>query len=277
MGNAKVFLLIAGLTALFGMVGGAIAGQGGALVALVIAGIMNFIAYFNSSTMVLKAYGAHTLRRDEAPKLYDTVDRLRRNAGLPMPTLAVAPQPQPNAFATGRNAEHAVVCVTQGLLQVLDQDELEGVLAHELGHIRNKDMLLQTVTASISGALVNLAHIGMYTGGRDNSVGPLAMILAPVAAMIMQFAISRTREFGADRAGAQISGKPLALASALAKLQAGANRAPMSISPAVAPIAQVNPLSALGGIGKLFSTHPPTEERIRRLQELARAAQESRQ
>jgi hypothetical protein len=136
MGNAKVFLLIAGLTALFGMVGGAIAGQGGALVALVIAGIMNFIAYFNSSTMVLKAYGAHTLRRDEAPKLYDTVDRLRRNAGLPMPTLAVAPQPQPNAFATGRNAEHAVVCVTQGLLQVLNQDELEGVLAHELGPIR---------------------------------------------------------------------------------------------------------------------------------------------
>ena len=274
MPNFKVFVLMAGMTALFGVVGGAVAGQGGAIIALGFAVVANFIAYFNSSKMVLKAYRARTVARDEAPQLYEAVDRLRQEAGLPMPTVAIAPHEQPNAFATGRNAENAVVCVTEGLMRLLDKDELDGVLAHELGHIKNRDMLLQTVTASLSGAITSLARLGgnlgrSRSGSRGSGLGPLAVIAAPLGAAVLQFAISRTREFGADRAGAEISGKPLALASALAKLQAGANRRPLRVSPSVAPLAQVNPLSAFGGMTKLFSTHPPTEERIARLREIA--------
>ena len=190
-----------------------------------------------------------------------------------MPTVGIAPQRQPNAFATGRNAEHAVVCVTQGLLDLVNRDELEGVLAHELGHIKNRDMLLQTITATMSGAVTSLARFGMYSPhqgeGRGSAIGPLLAILAPIAAMIIQFAISRTREFKADAVGAEISGKPLALASALEKLQNSANRIPMDVSPSVAPLAQVNPLSAFRGLSKLFSTHPSTEERVARLQAIA--------
>ncbi len=275
MSNVKVFLLMAAMTALFGVVGGAVAGRGGALIALGLAVAANFYAYFNSSSMVLKAYRARTVTRDEAPGLYDAVDRLRQEAGLPMPTVAIAPHRQPNAFATGRNAEHAVVCVTEGLLKLLDQDELEGVLAHELGHIRNRDMLLQTFTASLSGAITSLARFGAGMGrssasGQRSPLGPLAEIAAPIGAAVLQFAISRSREYGADRAGAEISGKPLALASALGKLQAGAAKIPLRVSPAVAPLAQVNPLSAFGGMTKLFATHPSTEDRIERLQEIAR-------
>jgi heat shock protein HtpX len=274
MSNLKVFVLMAGMMALFGMVGGAIGGQGGALLALGFAAIMNFAAYFNSSKMVLKAYNARTVNRGEAPQLYDTVDRLRQKAELPMPTVAVAPHRQPNAFATGRNPDNAVVCATQGLLDMMNQDELEGVLAHELGHVKNRDMLLQTVSASLSGAITSLARIGgagsrTNPQGQGSGLGPLAVIAAPIGAMILQFAISRSREFKADHSGAQISGKPLALASALAKLQAGAQKIPMRVSPSVAPLAQVNPLSAFGGMTKLFSTHPSTEERIRRLQAMA--------
>jgi heat shock protein HtpX len=272
--NVKVFVLMAGLTALFVAVGGAVAGQGGAVLAFVIALGMNLFAYFNSAKMVLKAYRARIVDRAQAPELYEIVERLSRQAGLPMPTVAIAPHEQPNAFATGRNPEHAVVCVTEGILKLVDRDELEGVLAHELGHVRNRDMLLQTITASLSGAITNLARFGMYMprdprSGRGGA-GPLMIILGPIAAMIMQFAISRSREFKADATGAEISGKPLALASALAKLEAGARRIPMQITPAVAPLAQVNPLAAFGGgITKLFSTHPSTEERIRRLREIA--------
>jgi len=274
MGNVKVFVLLAGMVALFGIVGGMLGGQNGMLLALVIAAVMSFVMYFNSGKMALRAYKAQVISREQAPELYDLVDRLRQRAGLPMPTLAVAPHPQPNAFATGRDPEHAVVCVTQGLMQLVDRDELAGVIAHELGHIKNRDMLLQTISATMAGAITNLARFGMYApgerGGRS-PLAPLAALAAPFAAMIIQFAISRTREFKADATGAEISGQPLALASALGKLQMAAQRIPMAVSPAMAPLAQVNPLSAFhGGIASLFSTHPPTEERVRRLQEIAR-------
>lgn len=270
MSNFKVFVLMAAMTAIFVAVGGALGGTGGAWIALGLSLVMNFVAYFNSSKMVLKAYKAKTVSPQQAPELYATVDRLRQQAGLPMPTVAIAPHRQPNAFATGRNPDNAVVCVTEGILKILDQDELEGVIAHELGHIQNRDMLLQTVSASLSGAITNLARLG---GSRtDSGLGPLAVIFAPIGAAVLQFAISRSREFKADYSGAVISGKPLALASALQKLQAGAQKIPMRIAPSVAPLAQVNPMAAFGGgLPKLFSTHPSTEERIEKLRGYAKS------
>jgi heat shock protein HtpX len=270
MGNLKVFVLMAGMTALFGAVGGLIGGQAGMMMALVFAALMNVVMYWASAGMVLRMYRARTVTRDEAPELYDMVDRLRQRAGLPMPTLAIAPHEQPNAFATGRDYQHAVVCVTQGLLDLVPRDELEGVIAHELAHIKNRDMLLQTVTATLAGAISNLANFGLFFGGGDEDDNPFALIgmaiLAPIAAMIIQMAISRQREFKADAVGAQISGRPIGLANALRRLEAGARALPMHVSPAAAPLAQVNPLAAHGGgIGRLFSTHPPTEERVARL------------
>jgi heat shock protein HtpX len=274
MDNVKVFVLLAGMVALFGVVGGMLGGQSGMLLALAIAAVMSFVMYFNSGKMALRAYRARIVGRDEAPELYDMVDRLRQRAGLPMPQVAIAPHQQPNAFATGRNAEHAVVCVTEGLMALVNRDEAEGVIAHELGHIRNRDMLLQTISATMAGAITNLARFGMYApseGRRGSALAPLAALLAPLAAMLIQFAISRSREFKADAAGAEISGKPLALASALEKLQAAAQRVPMPVSPTMAPLAQVNPLSAFrGGLASLFATHPPTEQRVARLQAIAR-------
>jgi heat shock protein HtpX len=274
MDNVKVFVLLAGMVALFGVVGGMLGGQSGMLIALGIAAIMSALMYFNSGKMALRAYRAQVVSREQAPDLYDMVDRLRQRAGLPMPRLALAPHDQPNAFATGRNPENAVVCVTKGLLQLVDRDEAEGVIAHELGHIKNRDMLLQTLSATMAGAITNLARFGMYApteARRASPLTPLAALLAPVAAMVIQFAISRSREFKADATGAEITGKPLALASALGKLQMAAKRIPMAISPTMAPLAQVNPLSAFsGGIASLFSTHPPTEERIARLEAMAR-------
>jgi len=275
MDNVKVFVLLAGMVALFGVVGGMLGGQSGMLLALAIAAVMSFVMYFNSGKMALRAYRARIVGRDEAPELYDMVDRLRQRAGLPMPQVAIAPHRQPNAFATGRNADHAVVCVTEGLLALVDRDEAEGVIAHELGHIRNRDMLLQTISATMAGAITNLARFGMYApseGRRGSALAPLAALLAPFAAMLIQFAISRSREFKADAAGAEISGKPLALASALEKLQAVARQVPMPVSPTMAPLAQVNPLSAFrGGMASLFATHPPTEQRVARLQAIARS------
>jgi heat shock protein HtpX len=272
MNNIKVFTLMAGLTALFGAVGAMIGGQAGMLMALAFAGLMNVVMYWGSASMVLRMYGAQVVTEREAPELYAMVDRLRQRAGLPMPTVAIAPHAQPNAFATGRNPENAVVCVTEGLMQLVTRDELEGVVAHELAHIKNRDMLLQTVTATMAGAISNLAQFGLFFGGSDEDSNPFAAILmailAPIAAMIIQFAISRQREFKADAVGAEICGRPLSLASALQRLEAGARHVPMHVSPAVAPLAQVNPLRG-GGIGKLFSTHPPTEERVARLSELA--------
>lgn len=233
--------------------------------------------YYKSSTMVLKMYKAHVVTEQEAPDLYRMVDRLRQRAGLPMPTLAVAPHDQPNAFATGRNPENAVVCVTEGILKLIPAEELEGVIAHELAHIKNRDMLLQTFTATMAGAISMLGQFAFFFGGRSDdgeNHNPIAMIamaiLAPIAATIIQLAISRQREFKADQLGAEISGKPLNLASALLKLDAYAKRIPMHVAPAAAPLAQVNPLQAhSGGMNSLFSTHPSTEERVQRLRALA--------
>ena len=279
MNNVKVFLLMAGLTALVGVAGGALGGQNGMMIALLFAAGMNVFMYWNSASMVLRSYRAQVVDRSQAPDLYEMVDRLRQRAGLPMPTVAIAPHDQPNAFATGRDPEHAVVCVTSGLLQLMDREELEGVIAHELAHIKNRDMLLQTMTATMAGAISSLAQMaqwGMLFGGRDDeergnpAAALVMMIVAPIAAMLIQFAISRQREFKADAVGAEIHGRAGGLARALRKLDAYAQRIPMDVAPAVAPLAQVNPLAAHGGgLSSLFSTHPSTEERVARL--MARA------
>ena len=276
MNNLKVFVLMAGMTALFGVLGASFAGQSGMIMFLLMAGVMNFGMYWFSSKIVLRSYGAQVVTAREAPQLFEMVDRLRQKAGLPMPTVAIAPHAQPNAFATGRNPENAVVCVTEGIMRLVSPDELEGVIAHELAHIKNRDMLLQTFTATMAAAISNLAYFAVFFGGRDNEEGgnPIAaiamMILGPIAAMVIQMAISRQREFKADAVGAQICGRPLSLANALIKLEAGAHRIPMEVSPSVAPLAQVNPLAAHGGgISKLFSTHPPTAERVAALKLLA--------
>jgi heat shock protein HtpX len=275
MNNVKVFVLLAGLTALFMAIGGALGGSSGMWIALLLAAGMNFFMYWGSAGMVLRAYRAQVVTAREAPELYEMVDRLRQRAGLPMPTVAVAPHAQPNAFATGRDPEHAVVCVTQGIMSQLTPDQLEGVIAHELAHIKNRDMLLQTVSATMAAAITNLAQFAFFFGGSDeeghNPIAGIAMmLLAPLAAMIIQMAISRQREFKADRVGAEISGRPLSLAGALESLERGAQRIPMAVSPAVAPLAQVNPLAARGGgIAGLFSTHPPTADRVAKLRAMA--------
>jgi heat shock protein HtpX len=280
MNNVKVFVLMAGLTALFIAIGAAIGGQSGMTIAIVFAVVINFITYYASSTIVLRMYGAKVVTEGEAPELYAMVDKLRQRAGLPMPTVAIAPHAQPNAFATGRNPEHAVVCVTEGILKMLSPEELEGVLAHELAHIKNHDMLLQTIAATIAGAISNLANFALFFGsaqhddeGGNPAAGLLMVVLAPIAAMLIQFAISRSREFKADAVGAEISGKPLGLANALRKMDAAAHKIPLHVAPAAAPLAIVNPLAAYGGgVTKLFSTHPPTAERVARLELLVRAA-----
>ena len=273
MNNVKVFVLLAGLTALFGAIGMYFGGQGGMMIALAFAGLMNFVMYYGSSKMVLRMYGARTVTAAEAPQLYEMVDRLRQRAGLPMPVVAIAPHAQPNAFATGRNPANSVVCVTEGIMGLLSKDELEGVIAHELAHIKNRDMLLQTIGATMAGAISNIAQFGLFFGGGDDeSPNPVAaillMILAPIGAMLIQFAISRQREFKADAVGAEIAGRPLGLANALRKLEAGAKQIPMHVAPAAAPLAIVNPLAAFRGAGvaKMFSTHPPTAERVARLE-----------
>jgi heat shock protein HtpX len=226
--------------------------------------------------MVLRMYRARVVDASQAPELYAMVDRLRQRAGLPMPLVAIAPHEQPNAFATGRNPEKSVVCVTEGILKLVTREELEGVIAHELAHIKNRDMLLQTVAATMAGAISYLGYAAMWFGhgdedGGSNPIGLLLMIIvAPIAATMIQFAISRQREFKADAVGAEICGRPIELASALQKLDVYARRIPMHVAPAAAPLAQVNPLAATGGVvSRLFSTHPPTEERVRRLRSLA--------
>jgi heat shock protein HtpX len=275
MNNVKTWVLMAGLLGLFVLVGQLIGGSSGLLAALVIGSLFNFVMYFFSDRLVLKMYGARIVTLEEAPELYAMVDRLRQKAGLPMPTVAVAPHEQPNAFATGRSPEHAVVAVTTGILKYVPQEELEGVLAHELAHIKNRDMLITTVAAGIAGALSNLPYLLMFGGGRDDEGShPYAqlalLLLAPLGAMLIQFAVSRQREFEADRVGAQILGRPQPLAHALVRLDSLAHRIPMQVAPAAAPLAQVNPLAAQGGpVAKLFSTHPPTAERVARLEAMA--------
>ncbi len=276
MNNFKTFLLMAGLMGLFLLIGQVIGGAQGLVLALIFGGLFNFVMYFFSDRMVLRMYGAQVVTEQEAPELYRMVDRLRQRAGLPMPVVAVTPSEQPNAFATGRSPEKAVVAVTTGILRYMPQDELEGVIAHELAHIKNRDMLISTVAAGVAGAISNLPYLLMFGGGHSDDEGghPLVQLalalLAPIGAMLIQFAISRQREFEADRVGAEILGRPMPLANALRRLDAMAHRIPMDVAPAVAPLAQVNPLAAYGGgMAKLFSTHPPTEERVAKLEQLA--------
>ena len=278
MQQLKVFLLMAGLTALLVVLGGAIGGQQGAVLFFVIAAVMNFGMFWFSDRVVLRMYRAKVIGPDDAPELFQMVDRLRQRAGLPMPAVAVAPSEQPNAFATGRSHAKAVVCVTTGLMKLVDRRELEGVLAHELAHIKHSHMLVSTVAATMAGAITLLASVARWGvllgGGRDGDRNPFALlamaIVAPIAALIVQMGISRANEFVADRTGAQIAGDPEGLARALLRLDAYAHRIPMQVNPAGAQLAIVNPLAAIrgGGLFKLFSTHPPTEERVARLREL---------
>jgi heat shock protein HtpX len=275
--DSKTFILLAGMMALFLGLGQLFGGTSGMMMALLVGGAFNFIMYFWSDKIVLKMYGARVVTEQQAPELYQIVDRLRQRAGLPMPVVAIAAHEQPNAFATGRSPQKAVVAVTEGLLKHLPQHEIEGVIAHELAHIKNRDMLLSTVAAGLAGAIGFLPRL-IFFGNTDDDgdgnagLGLILMILAPIAAMIVQFAISRRREFEADRVGAEILGRPEPLASALQRLDAIAHQVPMNVVPAAAPLAQVNPLAAYGGgMMRLFSTHPPTEQRVAALMKLARA------
>ena len=275
MNNLKTFVLLAGLMGLFLMAGQLLGGSQGLVIALIFGSLFNFVMYFFSDKMVLRMYGAQVVTAAEAPQLYAMVDRLRQRAGLPMPVVAVAPHEQPNAFATGRSPSKAVVAVTTGIMKYVPQEELEGVIAHELAHIKNRDMLISTIAAGVAGAISNLPYLIMFGGGQDDEGGhPIAqlalMLLGPIGAMLIQFAISRQREFEADRVGAEILGRPMPLANALRRLDTLAHRIPMQVAPAAAPLAQVNPLAAHGGgVLKLFSTHPPTAERVARLEAMA--------
>ncbi|HEY6670359.1 MAG TPA: zinc metalloprotease HtpX [Methyloceanibacter sp.] len=279
MSYFRTAILLAALTALFMGIGFLIGGQGGMIVALLIAGAMNLFAYWNADKMVLSMYGAREVDERSASELHALVKRLAAAAGLPMPRVYVMDNPQPNAFATGRNPGHAAVAVTTGLLQTVNRDELAGVLAHELGHVKNRDTLLMTLTATIAGAISMLANFGFYFGGRSNSndnigfIGSLLLlILGPLAAGLVQMAISRTREYAADRQGAEISKRPLSLASALQKIAGAAKRIPnmpAERNPATAHLFIVNPLSG-ARMDNLFSTHPDVENRVARLNEIAR-------
>jgi heat shock protein HtpX len=264
--------LMAVMIILFAVIGGAIAGEGGMMIAFFIAVALNFGGYWFSDKIVLKMYRATEVTRAEAPELYDMVDRLRQRAGLPMPKVYVIPSDQANAFATGRNPKNSAVAVTNGIARMLTKDELEGVIAHELAHIQNRDILTSTIAATLAAAITMLARFALFFGDRDrNMIAAIAMmIFAPIAAIMIQMAISRAREYAADRDGGIICGNPNALANALARLQSGAERRPMDANPSTAHMFIVNPFAgAMSGMRSLFSTHPPTEERIRRLQEQA--------
>jgi heat shock protein HtpX len=276
MNYLKTAILLAGLTALFMGVGYLIGGQAGALIALVIAAGMNLFSYWNSDKMVLSMYGAHQVDEGSAPDLVRMVRDLATRAGLPMPKVYIMENPQPNAFATGRNPENAAVAVTTGLLNTLSRDEVGGVISHELAHIKNHDTLIMTITATIAGAISMLAQFGMFFGGgnRNNGfgiIGTLAMvILAPIAAMLVQMAISRTREYAADRMGATIQGTPQPLISGLAKISDAAHmieNPAAEQNPATAHMFIINPLIGGHGWDNLFATHPSTENRIAALQQ----------
>jgi heat shock protein HtpX len=280
MNYFRTALLLAGMTALFMGVGFLIGGSSGAMIALLVAGGMNLFAYWNSDRMVLSMHGATEVDAHSAPQLYQTVHELAGRAGLPMPRVYLMDNPQPNAFATGRDPEHSAVALTTGLLNILNRDEIAGVIAHELAHIKHRDTLIMTITATIAGAISMLAQFGMFFGGnRDNNnggfgiVGTLAMvILAPIAAMLVQMAVSRTREYAADDEGGRIAGRPMALASALAKISNGAAQIPNDTAeqnPATAHLFIVNPLTGGHGWDNLFATHPAVENRIAALQRLA--------
>jgi heat shock protein HtpX len=273
MNSLKTFLLMGALTALALLIGNAVGGQSGMVVAFGVAALMNFGSYWFSDKIVLAMYGAREVSESDAPKLFYTVRQLAAADGLPMPRVYIIPAAQPNAFATGRDPSHAAVAVTEGIMRILNEDELEGVLAHELSHVKNRDVLIGTIAATMAGAIMMLSRFAFFFGGRDDEEGrnPLAglvaLIVAPLAAILIQMAISRGREYGADEGGARISGKPHALASALRKLERGAEAVPMDANPATAHMFIMNPFSARGVAG-LFSTHPPTQERIARLERM---------
>ena len=281
--NLKTVGLLALLTALVWSLGYTFGGANGFWIGLILAGVLNFVAYFFSDKMALAASRAKPVEEHELPQVYSIVRNLAARAEMPMPRIYMIDSPQPNAFATGRNPKHAAVAVTTGLLQSMNNDELEGVLAHELSHVQNRDILISSVAAMLAAALSIFARMAIFMGsGNDNRNNPLAaiagllsLIIAPIAAMVIRMAISRSREYQADASGAALTGSPTALASALAKLGAGTARIPMQVNPAVSQLFIEDPLKAFGrrgaggGMMKLFSTHPPIEERIARLQQMA--------
>jgi heat shock protein HtpX len=276
MNYARTALLLAGMTSLFLGVGFMLGGEQGILIAFVVALGINAFAYWNSDKMVLRMYGAREVDRHSAPKYYQSVEQLAHRAGLPMPKVYIVDDPQPNAFATGRNPENAAVAATSGLLAHLSANEVAGVMAHELAHVRNRDTLIMTITATIAGALSMLAQFALFFGNnRNNPLGMigtiLVVILAPIAAMLVQMAISRTREYAADKAGAEICGNPLWLAAALEKLESAAHVVDNQIAednPATAHMFIVNPLHAKS-MDSLFSTHPNMSNRVERLRAMA--------
>jgi heat shock protein HtpX len=273
MGNTfKTALLLTAMTLLLMAIGRAFGGENGMLLALGVAAVTNFVAYFFSDKIALATYRAQPVTREQLPRVYNVVERMTQKIGLPMPKIYVIPTDSPNAFATGRNPAHASVAVTEGILNLLNDEELEGVLAHELGHVNNRDILISSIAATIAGAITYLARFGFFFGGmgdRDERRGGgfgsiLMLILAPFAAMLIQLAVSRSREYQADATGAHFTGNPYALASALAKLDAYSRRVPMVGTPSTAHLFIVQPLLGMN-FGSLFSTHPPIAKRIERL------------
>jgi heat shock protein HtpX len=270
--NLKTFMLLAGLTAAVLLLGLGVGNSRGLIIAALFVVAMNVGSYWFSDKIALKMNRAKPVSQQEAPQLYSIVAHLAQRAGLPMPQLYITPDMQPNAFATGRDPQHAAVAVTQGILQILSPTELEGVLAHEMSHIKHRDILISSVTATLAGVLSFLPRVLWLFGGRDSSigmVGRMAMwILAPIAAMLIQMMVSRSREFEADREGARLCGRPVALADALRRLESGAQNIPMQANQATAHMYIINPLRA-DGLKKLFSSHPPTSERVARLEAMA--------
>jgi heat shock protein HtpX len=277
MNTLKTTLLLTLLTLLLLFAGAAIGGRNGMIIAFIMAAAMNFVSYFYSDKIALATYRAQPVTREQLPRAYQVVERMTQRAGLPMPSIYVIPTDSPNAFATGRNPSHASIAVTHGILNLLNDDELEGVLAHELGHVRNRDILTSSIVATLAGAITLIARMGYWAalfGGygdrdREGSGGVftalLMMIVAPIAAMLIQLAISRSREFEADATGARMTGNPYALASALQKIDAYSRRVPLAASPSTAHLFIVQPLLSREFLAGLFSTHPPIARRIERL------------
>ena len=280
MNHVKTFLLMTLLTVLLVVLGGAIAGEQGLIMAFGFALVLNLFSYWFSDSIAIRMTRSREVSREEQPELYDMVERLSQNAGLPTPRVYVTPSPQPNAFATGRNPRHAAVAVTEGIMRILDRTELEGVIAHELAHIKNRDTLISTIATVMAGALAFVARMGQYRmifggmrGSRNNAGGAavliqlLAIIFAPLAAMLIRMAISRSREYIADAGGARIAGNSGGLASALLKMEQHAQGRPMRINEAASHMFIINPLSGQG-MARMFSTHPPIQDRVRRLRQI---------
>jgi heat shock protein HtpX len=271
MNTFKSTLLLVTLTVFLIFVGAWVGGRNGMVLAFVLSVVFNFGTYFFSDKLALKMYNAQPVTREQLPRAYAAVERLTAKQGLPMPKIYVLPTESPNAFATGRNPQHASVAVTHGILQLLDDEELEGVLAHELGHVKNRDILTSSIAATLAGAITMVARMGMFGGGRGRQrgggglTGLLMIILAPIAASLIQLAISRSREYEADATGAAVTGNPYALARALQKLDEYSKRVPMQASPSTAHLFIVAPLLVSGGFANLFATHPPMKDRIQRL------------